>query len=285
MELEVMVPATVANLGPGFDCLGVAVGVHLGLRFSGSSKPEVIGDVTPLPENLTHRAFVAAFEAGGSKAPPVRIEVAQSYPSARGMGASASAIVAGLVAARGVGDLSLTDAELARLAIQIEGHPDNVLPALFGGVVLTAGVGWMRFEPVSSIAPVILIAREKMKTRDARAILPGEVPRADAVANAAATVGLVAVLTGAQGEDALLMSTEDRLHEPYRLPMMPETFELHEALRSKGIATALAGAGPSLIALVESGAIQETFTIASDLAPAGWQILAPGWDLAGAQVR
>lgn len=287
MDIEILVPATVANLGPGFDCLGVALGIHLRLRVTGSDKPEVAGEgpVRPVSENLTHRAFSSAFAAVDQEAPPVRVETLETYPSARGMGASASAIVAGLVAAREVGDLRLTDVDLAQLAVRIEGHADNVLPAFIGGLVLVAKDGWMRFEPSQAIQPLILVAREKFKTAEARRVLPAEIPRSDAVANAAAAAALVASLTGGQPPDALLLATEDRAHEPYRLPLMPETLDLHQALRGKGVPTALAGAGPSLICLVEADRREEVAGLAHDLVPQGWEVLQPGWDLAGAQIR
>jgi homoserine kinase len=111
------------------------------------------------------------------------------------------------------------------------------------------------------------------------------VPRADAVANAAATAALVLVLAGLEPADALLMATTDRIHEPYRLPLLPETLDLHQGLRAKGIAAALAGAGPSVVALVPAGALNEAVELARGLAPAGWNLLVPGWDLRGAQVR
>lgn len=285
MDVEVRVPATVANLGPGFDCLGVAIGVYHSLKVGNSHKNEVIGAATPLPRNLTYRAFVAAFQAAGENVPPIRIEVHETYPSARGLGASASAIVAGLAAARHVGELPLSDSEVARLAIGIEGHADNVLAALFGGLVLASGGTWMRFDVIPEIAPIIFVASEKMKTAEARRVLPADIPRADAVANAASTAALIAVLTGQQKAEALLMSTEDRLHEPYRLPLTQPTFDLHSTLRSKGIATALAGAGPSLISLVERARVQETVEFAEGLLPEGWEILTPDWDVDGAQVR
>jgi homoserine kinase len=285
MDVEVRVPATVANLGPGFDCLGAAIGTYLRIKVGLADDDEVVGDVTPLPRNLTHAAFMEAFSAASKEAPAVRIEVVESYPSARGLGASASAIVAGLAAARHMGELKLTDSDLARLAIKIEGHSDNVLPALFGGLVLCAQEGWMRFEVSADIAPVVLIAGEKLKTSEARRILPLEVPRADAVSNSAATAGLVAVLTGLQPLDALPMATEDRLHEPYRLPLMRESFDIHTGLRAKGFAVALAGAGPSLICLVESSRVDEAVTAAKELLPEGWDLLTTGWDTDGAQVR
>lgn len=287
MDVEVRVPATVANLGPGFDCLGAAIATYLRIKVSGSDKPEVAGEgpLRPVSENLTHRAFTSGYAAVDQEAPPVRVETLEAYPSARGLGASASAIVAGLVSARHIGELDLSDADLGRLAVRIEGHADNVLPALFGGLVLSAQDGWVRFEPVNEITPLVLIARDKFKTQEARLVLPAEVPRADAVANSAATATLIAVLTGQQPAEALLVATEDRIHEPYRLPLMPETLDLHAALRGKGIPTALAGAGPSLVCLIASDRRAEALDLAQDLVPEGWQVLLADWDLHGAQVR
>jgi homoserine kinase len=193
--------------------------------------------------------------------------------------------VAGLVSARHIGELEMSDADLARLAVKIEGHADNVLPALFGGLVLSAQDGWLRFEPIEQITPLVLIARDKFKTQEARRVLPAEVSRADAVANSAATAALIAVLTGQQPVDALLVATEDRIHEPHRLPLMPETLDMHAALRGKGIPTALAGAGPSLVCLIGSDRRAEALSLAQDLIPEGWQVLLAEWDLQGAQVR
>lgn len=287
MDIEVRVPATVANIGPGFDCLGVALGRHLKIRFTSSDRVEVTGKGKPRPpeSNLTFQAFRAAFQKSGSSPPAVTIETLDLYPSARGLGASASAIIAGLVAARQIGDLAMDDHLLIELATGIEGHSDNVLPALFGGLVLNAPNGWMRFEPAHEVAPVILVAPQRFRTEEARAVLPKEVPREDAVANAAATAALVAALTGNEPAAALMLATEDRLHEPYRLRLMPETLDLQQAMRGEGIACALAGAGPSLICLVEASRLEEAVEAAGKHAKEGWETLTPGWDLSGAQIR
>ncbi|MFN2611296.1 MAG: homoserine kinase [Actinomycetota bacterium] len=207
------------------------------------------------------------------------------YPSARGMGASASAIVAGLVGARAFGDLELDDPELARLAVRMEGHGDNVLPAMFGGLVLNSQDGWLHFDPTDQILPMILVAAQKFKTSSARAVLPADVPRVDAVANISATAALLSALIGSAPIDSLMASTADRLHEPYRLPLMPQSLGLHEGLRGKGIPTALAGAGPSLISLVPADRIEDAKRTAEGLIPGGWEIMTPGWDLQGAKVR
>jgi homoserine kinase len=286
LDVEVRVPATSANLGPGFDCLGVALGIYLRIRISHSRKAEVagIGRHHPLERNLTYRSFMAAFERTGKRPPTVRLETLEDYPSARGLGASASAIVAGLMAARWVGELHLSDDALADIGTAIEGHADNVLPALMGGLVLSLPTGWLRFEPTTAVTPVLLLAREKFKTGKARKVLPPEVSRHDAVAAASAASALVAVLAGNAGVEWLMAATADRLHEPYRLPLMPETLVLHGALRQAGVATALSGAGPSLICLIESKEKDRVVEVIRHRLPHGWTLLSPGWDLGGAKV-
>lgn len=283
---EVKVPATAANLGPGFDVLGVALGSYLTIQFSEAARSEIAGRgrLHPIPDNLTYRGFMAAYNKAGVKAPKVRIETVGIYPSARGMGASASAIVAGLVGARALGSLDLADDELAVLATDIEGHPDNVLPALFGGLVLSVGGSWINLQPAETIAPIILVAKERFRTGAARKVVPTELSRADAIANAAATAALVAILTGTAGMDRLMEATEDRMHEPYRLPLMPASQTVHRELRAARIATTMSGAGPSLISMVPSEELPKAAEKARELVPEGWQVLTPGWDRSGATV-
>ncbi|MDQ3767113.1 MAG: homoserine kinase [Actinomycetota bacterium] len=287
MDLEVRVPATVANLGPGFDCLGVAIGLYLQVRVTESSENEIAGKgrIRSVDDSLIFTSWHTAFEETKSAAPKVKIEVVESYPSARGMGASASAIVAGLVAARAAGDLPLKDSALAKLAVKIEGHGDNVLPALFGGLVLTAPSGWLRYEPTPALTPLILVARERLRTEKARGVLPTQVRLSDAVANAASVAALVEVLSGRGPVDSLMTATEDRLHQPYRFPLMPESSELHRNLRDIGVPTALAGAGPSLICLVKTEELESIKTKVDEFLPDGWSSESPSWDLTGAQVR
>ncbi len=283
---EVRVPATAANLGPGFDVLGVALGSYLTIRFSEAEKSEITGRgrLHPIPDNLTYRSFVAAYDKAGRRPPQVRIETVGIYPSARGMGASASAIVAGLVGARALGNLDLGDEDLARLAAEIEGHPDNVLPALFGGLVLSVAGSWINLQPVKRISPIVLIAKDRFRTGAARKVVPTELSRADAIANAAATAALVTILTGSAGLENLMAATEDRMHEPYRLPLMPGTQKVHRELRAGGVATTMSGAGPSLISLVASTELPKAARLAQELVPEGWQVLTPGWDRDGARV-
>lgn len=289
--VDVTVPATVANLGPGFDCLGVAVATHLVVRLCPSERSCIVGDPgAPVFDDLIYRSFLAAFEAAGQPVPGVAIEVVGAYPRSRGLGSSASAIVAGLVGARALGGLALADRDLGRLAIAIEGHPDNVLPALLGGLILTTSAApgdeaWVRFVPTPEVAPLVLVALDRFATTKARGVVPVSVSRPDAVANAAATAALVSVLAGLAPPEHLMAATVDRLHEPFRLPLMAETQALHAGLRAAGIAAALAGAGPSVICLVAAGALGKAVKVAKSLLADGWQALTPGWDLTGAQVR
>jgi homoserine kinase len=286
MAVQVSVPATSANLGPGFDCLGVALGVHLKLRIAESAEAQIlgVGRHHPLDRNLTHRGLVAAYTAAGIEAPAVSIRTIETYPSARGLGASASAIVGGLVAARALGGLNLTDDDLGGLAVEIEGHADNVLPALFGGLVLSFSSGMLRFDPSPDICPLVLVAGQRFKTSQARKVLPESVSRADAVVNVSSTAALVAAFTGFGASAGLTAANNDRLHEPYRLPLMPETMQLATELRAAGFAVALSGAGPSLICLAGIDELDRVVTVAEPLLPDGWAILTPGWDLKGAQV-
>lgn len=283
---RVKVPATAANLGPGFDVLGVALGSHLTIEFSEADRSVIAGKgrLHPIPDNLTYRSFVAAYEKAGRSAPQVRIETVGIYPSARGMGASASAIVAGLVGARALGRLELRDDELARLATAIEGHPDNVLPALLGGLVLSLAGSWIKLRPSEQISPIVLVAKDRFRTGAARKVVPGHLSRADAIANAAATAALVTILAGGAGTEGLMAATEDRMHEPYRLPLMPATQKVHRELRAAGVATAMSGAGPSLISLVPTEDLPRSAQLARGIVPEGWQVLTPGWDLDGATV-
>lgn len=282
--ITVRVPATTANLGPGFDCLGAALGAHLTIKLSHSADTEVIGRGRrhPVPKNLTYRSIAAAYEAAGKPLPTVRIETVGSYPSARGLGASASAIVAGLVGADALGNLGLSEQALAELATSIEGHPDNVLPALLGGLVLSVGSQWMRMTPVETISPMILVAGQRFKTGAARKAVPSNFSRDDAVANVAATAGLVAILGGLAGPQGLMAATEDRLHEPYRLPLMKQTQLLRAEMREAGVPTALSGAGPSLVCLVATSELEAVKKTTESRLPQGWSVLTPGWDLGGA---
>ncbi len=260
----VRVPATSANLGPGFDALGLALSLHdevqarvvqsgLSIEVAG----EGAADVADAEEkHLMVRAMRAAFdELGGGQPPGIALRCVNRIPHGRGLGSSAAAIVAGILAARALAGATLGPGEALPLASELEGHPDNVAPCLYGGLT----VSWIarhtaravRLEPARQVTPVAIIAPSPVSTEVARGLLPKDVPHADAVRTAGRAALLVAALT--QRPDALLDATEDRLHQDYRAPAMPATHDLVGRLRGAGLPAVVSGAGPSVLALLTSG--------------------------------
>jgi homoserine kinase len=282
----VRVPATVANLGPGFDSIGLALAWHNEVRIELASDGFEISAAGPGAEqiprdetNLVSRALAAVI----GEAAPVRINQLVAIPAGRGFGSSAAAVVAGLVAGRALRATSHTDADLLEMAVGLEGHADNVAPCLLGGVTVSTEQQTVRLDPPKGIIPLVCIAPGSMSTKRARAALPDEVSRADAVANIGRAGLLVAAI--AQGRtDVLMDATEDLLHQPQRFDLMPESGELVRALRGKGIAAFLAGAGPSVAALVGESASADAEVAARALAPEGWEVRLESIDPTGARV-
>ena len=279
----VRAPATSANLGPGFDALGLALGLHdqVEARVTGGGLAvEVHGEGEETAgageQHLVVRAMRAAFGAMGGQPPGIALRCANAIPHGRGLGSSAAAVVSGLLAARALvadGADRLPDAGVLRLAVDLEGHPDNVAACLAGGLTVAwqparragAGAGAVRPGAERRAAtgprlPVSLLRltcstrsppwpawRPPLATREARAALPASVPHADAAANAARSALLVAALTG---DPAVLFdATEDFLHQRYRAAVMPPTADLLARLRRAGVAAVVSGAGPSVLAL------------------------------------
>jgi homoserine kinase len=259
--VRVQAPATSANLGPGFDALGLALGLHdevearvipggLTLDVTG----EGAGEVADAGEkHLVVRAMRAAFDDLGTEQPPgLALRCLNRIPHGRGLGSSAAAIVAGIVAARVLAGADTGPAAALPLASELEGHPDNVAPCLLGGLT----VAWVadgtaraiRMETLPGISPVALIAPAAVSTEVARGLLPAQVPHADAARNAGRSALLVAALTACP--EALLDATEDWLHQDYRAPAMPATHDLVRRLRAAGIPAVVSGAGPSVLAIL-----------------------------------
>jgi homoserine kinase len=273
--VRVRVPATSANLGPGFDALGLALTlydeVEAWVSPSGLSI-EVSGEGAHLAEagedHLVVRAMRAAFAATGGQPPGLGLRCVNSIPHGRGLGSSAAAIVSGVLAARalaGRGSVPMPDEAAFELATDLEGHPDNVAACLVGGLTIAWTVEGhpraARLEPLASITPVVCIAPGPVRTDVARGVLPDRVPHRDAAANAGRSALLVAALTGqsrpalagagpADGTAVLIDATRDRLHQDYRAVAMPHTHVLVERLRAAGIPAVVSGAGPSVLALL-----------------------------------
>jgi homoserine kinase len=294
--VRVRVPASSANLGPGFDSLGVALGLHdvvvgevAGAELVITAEGEGAAEL-PLDEtHLVHQAMVRAFDVLGAAPPGLRLHCVNSIPHGRGLGSSSAAIVGGLALGRALvvdGDRLLDDEALFRLAADLEGHPDNVAPAVFGAFTIAysdaQGFAAARLEVTSPVSFVVFVPTHAVHTTVARGLLPPTVSHRDASFNAGRAALLVAALTGPPERlpDRLLSATEDRLHQAYRAPAMPASAALIEELRGAGVAAVLSGAGPTVLAVVDPGRVAD---VAAE-APPGWSASELELDPAGVRV-
>jgi homoserine kinase len=213
------------------------------------------------------------------------VEITSDIPVARGLGSSAACVAAGLLIGSAIAGREPDAAELLALGAPLEGHPDNLAAALYGGVTLVLpGGSVQRLEPSPSVRPLILVPHERLATAEARAVLPETVALGDAVANVARTAALVTMLTGViePTRERLLASTEDLLHQPYRAPLMPKTADALGRLRAAGVPAAVSGAGPSIVCLVCEGEQDSTREAVGNLGE--WQLLDLEWETRGAYV-
>lgn len=258
--VRVRVPATSANLGPGFDALGLALGLYddVEMEMAGSGLSiEVRGEGEETADrgeaHLIARTFRAAYASIGGVAEGLRIRCVNRIPHARGLGSSSAATVAGILAARALhpDGAKFTDEDVLTLATRVEGHPDNVAPCLAGGLTIawqtSDGPRLTRLDVSPRVRPVALVPDSRLSTERARGLLPEMVSHADAAANSGRAALLIAAMTVTP--ELLLDATEDRLHQSYRAPVMPESLELVERLRRKGVAAVVSGAGPTVLAL------------------------------------
>jgi len=296
--VHVRVPATSANLGPGFDTLGLALSVYDELTVTALGGPgleitvegEGAGDVPTDASHLVVRAMAYAYDALGEPMPGLRIHARNSIPHGRGMGSSGAAVVSGLRAVQGLlaGRRDVGDDELLRLATELEGHPDNVAPALFGGLTIAwitpSGPQHKQLLVHRGVAPIVFVPGFTMSTSLARSLQPTQVPREDAVFNVSRSALLVAALM--QSPELLLAATEDKLHQDYRAQAMPETAAIVRALRAEGFAAVVSGAGPSVLVLADGpGRRVEAAEIVERVADTPWEALMLAVDVKGATVR
>jgi homoserine kinase len=267
----VRAPATSANLGPGFDALGLALALYDGVEArvtGGGLAIEVLGEGAETAGagegHLVVRAMRAAFGVLGGQPPGIGLRCINAIPHGRGLGSSAAAIVTGVLAARGLvseGATRLSDEAVFRLAVDLEGHPDNVAACLAGGLTIAWTDQWGPGSPavpkraklavLDGISPVVCVPQDVLSTETARRVLPETVPHADAAANAGRSALLIAGLTGAP--EVLFDATEDFLHQRYRAAVMPATADLLHRLRAAGLAAVVSGAGPALLVLAGPG--------------------------------
>lgn len=260
-QVRVSVPATSANLGPGYDSLGLALQLHdtlVGEVVESGLTVEVTGEgAGTVPEDEGHlvvRAMRAAFAEMGSTPPGLRLRCHNAIPHARGLGSSAAAIVGGIALARALvagGGLLLDDEHAFRLAAELEGHPDNVAPAWFGGFVISGRQGGEFYAVRSGVDPrvaaVAFVPPYPLSTDVVRGLLPEVVSHADAAADAGRAALLVAALASAP--EHLHLATRDYLHQEQRRPAMPESLALVDRLRADGAAAVVSGAGPTVLVL------------------------------------
>jgi homoserine kinase len=259
VRVHVRVPASSANLGPGFDALGLALGLHNEIgagesdRVTVTIEGEGAGELAVDETNVVARAVRSAYEATGRPFRGCQIACVNRIPLARGLGSSAAAWVGGLVAGNALLGSPLDRQTLLSLAARAEGHPDNVAAALLGGLTVaygeSEGARAISLPVPDSLRFIVLVPGVSMSTAQARAILPQSVPRADAVFNVQRVALLLASLQ-ADRADLLPAALEDRLHEPYRLRLFPWMSEIVKAARAAGaLGCVLSGAGPSLLAV------------------------------------
>ena len=288
-KVVVDVPATTANLGPGFDCLGAAL--DLNNRFAmrriegGGERFELIIEGTEGshlrggPENLVYRAAQRVWKAAGLEPVALEARVRLAVPPARGLGSSATAIVAGLMGANALVGEPLSKEKLLELAIDIEGHPDNVVPSLLGGLCMTAKAASQRWRVVRcewtpSVKAVVAIPSIRLSTSEARRAMPKAIPVGDAVVNLGALTLLLQGLRTGNG-DLISDGMHDRLHEPYRWRLIKGGDLVKQAAMDAGAwGCAISGAGPSVLALCEE-----------DKGPAVSRAMVKAWEAAGVASR
>ena len=288
-KVVVDVPATTANLGPGFDCLGAALdlnnrfamrrieggGERFELIIEGSEGSHLRGG----PENLVYRAAQRVWKAAGLEPVALEARVRLAVPPARGLGSSATAIVAGLMGANALVGEPLSKEKLLELAIDIEGHPDNVVPSLLGGLCMTAKAASQRWRVVRcewtpSVKAVVAIPSIRLSTSEARRAMPKSIPVGDAVVNLGALTLLLQGLRTGNG-DLISDGMHDRLHEPYRWRLIKGGDQVKKAAMEAGAwGCAISGAGPSVLALCEE-----------DKGPAVSRAMVKAWEAAGVASR
>ncbi|SEM20716.1 homoserine kinase [Nonomuraea pusilla] len=296
--VEIRVPATSANLGPGFDALGLALTLHdeVEATLTGERGVQVTvegegqGEVDLGEGHLIVRAMRATFDRMGVAQPEgVRLRCRNRIPHARGLGSSSAAVCAGILAARALsGDAgaAFSDDAVFALATEMEGHPDNVAPCLSGGLVVawTDHLGaphMVKLVPDQRIHPVAVVPSARLATETARGLLPKDVPHKDAAFNAGRAALLIAALTLRPEPELLLAATEDRLHQPYRAPAMRGSADLVERLRAVGVPAVVSGAGPTVLAFPSP----DTQDLIAPEVGNDWHIQQMDVDQVGATVR
>jgi homoserine kinase len=263
MPVTVKVPATTANLGAGFDCIGAALSLYNQFIFTPAASLQIVAqgaeaDLVDLSShNLAYQAFKQVFDRLQRPVPVIHLEIILEVPLARGLGSSATAIVGGLLGGNAMAGFPLSPAEIMAMSIGMEGHPDNVVPALIGGCRLAASAGekWEICDVPwhSAVLPVLAIPNFELSTAEARQVLPATYSRADAVFNISHLALLLRGLETGNGQ-WIATGLADRIHQPYRRQLIKGYAEVEAAAIGAGAyGLVISGAGPTLLALVDQG--------------------------------
>ncbi|MBA7564189.1 homoserine kinase [Candidatus Atribacteria bacterium 1244-E10-H5-B2] len=267
--IKIRVPATTANLGPGFDCLGLALKLYLNLEIEEIEKGLVIEyqgegaekfSVKKKKDTLIWKSInlvlKKTYEDIHKKG--LKIRVLNEIPITRGLGSSASAIIGGIVGATRLCNIDLTNQEMLELALSLEGHMDNIVPALIGGLTLAYKTGkeeikWTKIETPLDLRIVLAIPEFTLNTEEMRKVLPQRVTLSKAIFNLSRSALLVNALQNSDWE-VLAEAMEDRLHQPYRAPFIPGIEDMFLKIKKTGLAgIALSGSGPSVVSLTKKG--------------------------------
>ncbi|OUM44084.1 homoserine kinase [Arthrobacter agilis] len=301
--VEIRVPATSANLGPGFDTLGLALALHDTVRVrtttAGTTTVRASGEgAADLPNDATHlvaRSLLGTLDRVGFRSPGLELDTTNVIPHGRGLGSSAAAIVAGVLAANALlpAGHRLDEAQVLQWAASLEGHPDNVAPALMGSLAISWESGHAyhssRVEVHPDVVPVLAVPDAALSTESARALLPPSVSHHSAAANA----GRAALLVHALSADPSLLfpATQDSLHQDYRAQAMLPSATLMRGLRSAGFASTISGAGPSIMTLAvgqeQADAAESAIARLLDQGdtPRAWRVLRLAVERVGAKVE
>jgi homoserine kinase len=297
MSVSVKVPATTANLGAGFDCIGAALSLYNQFTFTLAEGLSIVAQgaeadrVDLSSRNLAYQAFLQVFDRLQKPVPGIKLAIDLAVPLARGLGSSATAIVGGLLGGNGIAGFPLSPAEIMEMAIVMEGHPDNVVPALIGGCRLAASHGekWEICDIPwhSTIVPVVAIPNFELSTAEARQVLPSTYSRADAVFNISHLALLMRGLETGNGQ-WIRAGLVDRIHQPYRQKLIKGYAEIEQAAVAAGAyGLVISGAGPTLLALVDQGKSDQVVKAMAET----WQVMGVEpivrilqLDVAGAQI-
>jgi homoserine kinase len=298
MSVSVRVPATTANLGAGFDCIGAALSLYNEFIFTPHERLQITAHGTEADRvdvnstNLAYKAFQQVFTRLQRATPGIKLDIHLDVPLARGLGSSATAIVGGLLGGNAMAGFPLSPAEIMAMSIEMEGHPDNVVPALIGGCRLAASAGekWEICDVPwhHKVVPVVAIPNFELSTAEARQVLPATYSRADAVFNISHLAMLLRGLETGNGQ-WIQTGLADRIHQPYRQQLIQGYADVEKAAVAAGAyGLVISGAGPTLLALVDESRAASVVTAMS----AAWQAIGIKpivqilqLDTAGAQVK